>query len=217
MTKLKIEKGGKTVRNILVVKANNRPDGVSAQMFDTFVENIDPNKFDINTFDVYAQPMPYIGQTLFSSFGKLATGEALDEEEQELMTIRQEVMDKFTAADTIVFAFPMWNLTIPAALHTFIDYIFQAGYTFAYNEDGSMKQLLADKNIVLLNARGGVYSGEMSAMENAVTFMEKVFRDMFGMTIVEEVIIEGHNAEPNRSAEIIETGLALVAQAAKSL
>lgn len=203
------------MKKILVVKANNRPDGVSAKMFDTFVENLDKNNVEITTFDVYAQPMPYIGQTLFDAFGKLAQNQELNEAEQALMTIRQEVMDKFAAADTIVFAFPMWNLTIPAALHTFIDYIFQAGFTFSYNEDGSMNQLLAEKEIILLNARGGVYSGEMSGMETAVTFMEKVFGGMFGMTITDEVIIEGHNADPSKTAEIIAEGMTRVATVAK--
>lgn len=60
------------MKNVLVVKANNRPDGVSAKMFDTFVENLDRTAVDVVTFDVYAQPMPYIGQTLFEAFGKLA-------------------------------------------------------------------------------------------------------------------------------------------------
>lgn len=203
------------LKKILVVKANNRPDGVSAKMFDTFVENLDKNNVEITTFDVYAQPMPYIGQTLFDAFGKLAQNDTLNEAEQALMTIRQEVLDKFAAADTIVFAFPMWNLTIPAALHTFIDYIFQAGFTFSYNEDGSMNQLLAEKEIILLNARGGVYSGEMSGMETAVTFMEKVFGGMFGMTITDEVIIEGHNADPSKTAEIIAEGMTRVATVAK--
>lgn len=203
------------MKKILVVKANNRPDGVSAKMFDTFVENLDKNNVEITTFDVYAQPMPYIGQTLFDAFGKLAQNDTLNEAEQALMTIRQEVQDKFAAADTIVFAFPMWNLTIPAALHTFIDYIFQAGFTFSYNEDGSMNQLLAEKEIILLNARGGVYSGEMSGMEAAVTFMEKVFGGMFGMTITDEVIIEGHNADPSKTAEIIAEGMTRVATVAK--
>ena len=194
------------MKNILVVKANNRPDGVSAKMFDTFVENLDTNNVEVATFDVYAQPMPYIGQTLFEAFGKLAQEQALNQEEQELMTVRQDVMNKFAAADTIVFAFPMWNLTIPAALHSFIDYIFQAGFTFSYNEDGSMNQLLKDKEIVLLNARGGVYAGEMSVMENAVTFMEKVFGGMFGRSIAEEVRLEGHIADHSNKAALVADG-----------
>jgi len=205
------------MKNVLVVKANNRPDGVSAKMFDTFVENLDRTAVDVVTFDVYAQPMPYIGQTLFEAFGKLAQEQDLNQEEQELMTVRQDVMNKFAAADTIVFAFPMWNLTIPAALHTFIDYIFQAGFTFSYNEDGSMNQLQAGKEVILLNARGGVYSGEGAAMETAVSYMQKTFGAMFGMNIIEEVIIEGHNADPSRTQEIIAAGLDRVAEAAKAL
>lgn len=205
------------MKNILVVKANDRPDGVSTKMYETFLENLDQARSAVETFDVYAQPMPYIGQTLFDSFAKMAADQPLNEKEQELMSVRQDVMDKFSAADTIVFAFPMWNLTIPAALHTFIDYIFQAGYTFSYNPDGSMNQLLADKDIILLNARGGVYSGDMSAMESSVTFMEKVFGGMFGMNIAEEIIIEGHNADPSKTEEIINEGMEKVKALAQSM
>ena len=68
------------MKNVLVVKANNRPDGVSAKMFDTFVENLDRTAVDVVTFDVYAQPMPYIGQTLFEAFGKLAQEQDLQQQ-----------------------------------------------------------------------------------------------------------------------------------------
>ena len=54
-------------------------------------------------------------------------------------------MDALTAADVVVFAFPLWNLTIPAKLQTFIDYVFQAGYTFKYNENGQLEGLMTDK------------------------------------------------------------------------
>lgn len=121
--------------NILVVKANNRPDGVSTAMYNTFMENIDQTTNNVTTFDVFAQEMPYIGQDLFNAFAKGAEGEALTSKEATLMAVRQEAMDKFAAADVIVFAFPMWNLSIPAALHTYIDYIFQAGFTFSYNAE----------------------------------------------------------------------------------
>ncbi|MFD2728140.1 FMN-dependent NADH-azoreductase [Enterococcus camelliae] len=205
------------MKNVLVVKANNRPDGVSTAMYTTFVENLDPAKVEIDTFDVYAQEMPYIGQTLFDAFGKLAAGEPFTSDEQKLMDVRQLVQEKFSKADVVVFAFPMWNLTIPAALHTFIDYIFQAGYTFSYNEDGSMNQLQAGKGVILLNARGGVYSGEGAAMECAVSYMQKTFGAMFGMNILEEVIIEGHNADPSKTQDIIAAGLERVVTAAKAL
>lgn len=203
--------------NILVVKANNRPDGVSTAMYNTFMENIDQTTNNVTTFDVFEQEMPYIGQDLFNAFAKGAEGEALTSKEATLMAVRQEAMDKFAAADVIVFAFPMWNLSIPAALHTYIDYIFQAGFTFSYNADGSMNQLLKDKKIILLNARGGIYSGDASVMENSVTYMEKVFGGMFGMEITDEIIIEGHNADPAQTEAIVTAGMEKVAALAKSI
>lgn len=203
--------------NILVVKANNRPDGVSTEMYNVFMENIDQTKNNVTTFDVFAQEMPYIGQDLFNAFAKGTEGTDLNEKEATLMAVRQEAMDKVAAADTIVFAFPMWNLSIPAALHTFIDYIFQAGFTFSYNPDGSMNQLLKDKKVILLNARGGIYSGDASVMENSVTYMEKVFGGMFGMDITDEIIIEGHNADPSKTDTIVAAGLKKVADLAQGL
>jgi FMN-dependent NADH-azoreductase len=205
------------MKNILVVKANNRPDGISTKMYDTYMDNINKENVNVETFDVYAQEMPYIGQTLFDAFGKLGEGVALNDQEAALMAVRQEAMDKFAKADRIVFAFPMWNLTIPAALHTFIDYIFAADFTFGYNADGSLKQPMADKEIVLLNARGGVYSGDLAPMETSATFMQTVFGGMFGMNIVDQIIIEGHAADPANAEQIIADGLAKVAVSAKAL
>ena len=202
--------------NILVVKANNRPDGVSTAMYNTFMENIDQTTNNVTTFDVFAQEMPYIGQDLFNAFAKGAEGEALTTKEATLMAVRQEAMDKFAAADVIVFAFPMWNLSIPAALHTFIDYIFQAGFTFIQCRR-LYEPIAKDKKVILLNARGGIYSGDASVMENSVTYMEKVFGGMFGMEITDEIIIEGHNADPEQTEAIVAAGLEKVATLAKSI
>ncbi|WP_374941258.1 NAD(P)H-dependent oxidoreductase [Peribacillus sp. AS_2] len=38
----------------------------------------------------------------------------------------------FMEADIIVFGFPLWNMIVPAVLHTFFDYLYRAGVTFKY-------------------------------------------------------------------------------------
>ena len=122
--------------NILVVKANNRPatEAISSKMYETFMENIEGS--NVTTFDVFAEDMPYFGQDLFNAFGKVQNGEELTDLEARLLAAKQKAMDALTAADVVVFAFPLWNLTIPAPLQTFIDYTYQAGYSFKYNEKG---------------------------------------------------------------------------------
>lgn len=207
------------MKNVLVVKANNRPDGISTKMYDTFMETVKDNKnMNINVYDIFEEDMPYIGHELFSALGKIQNEEALDADEQRLMDAKQKAMDAFEAADVIVFAFPLWNLAIPARLQTFIDYVYSAGFTFKYNADGSMAQLMTDKKIILLNARGGMYSApEMEGMDMSHNYMKNVIGGVFGMEIIDEVIIEGHNAMPQEAARIIEEGLESVRECAREL
>lgn len=204
--------------NVLVVKANNRPaaEAVSSKMYDTFIENLEG--VNVTTYDVFAEDMPYIGQELFDAFGKVASGAELTDLEQRLLAAKQKAKDAIIAADVIVFAFPLWNLTIPAKLQTFIDYIFEAGFSFKYDEEGNAVQLLTDKKAILLSARGGIYSTpEAAPMEMAVNYMKNVLGGVFGMEIIDEVVIEGHAAQPDQAEAIIAEGLEKTAAAAKKL
>lgn len=204
--------------NILVVKANNRPasEAISSKMYETFMENLEG--VNVTTYDVFAEDMPYFGQDLFNAFGKLQSGEEMTDIEQRILAAKQKAMDALTAADVVVFAFPLWNLTIPAKLQTFIDYVYAAGFAFNYSETGQLISLMTDKKAVILNARGGVYSTpETAPMEMAATYVKNVFGGVFGMEIVDEVVIEGHNAMPAQAETIIAEGLAKVAEVAKNL
>jgi len=202
--------------NVLVVKANNRPDGISTKMYDTFMENV--QGVNVTTFDVFAEDMPYFGQDLFNAFGKVQNGGELTDIESRLLAAKQKAMDALTAADLVVFAFPLWNLTIPAPLQTFIDYVYQAGFTFKYGEGGQMVSLMTDKKAIILNARGGYYSlPETQPMEMSVNYIKNVVGGVFGIEIIEEVIIEGHNASPDKAQEIIANGLEEVKKVAQSL
>ncbi|MCL6572027.1 MAG: FMN-dependent NADH-azoreductase [Bacillus sp. (in: Bacteria)] len=204
--------------NILVVKANNRPasEAVSSKMYETFMKNVEG--VNVTTYDVFAEDMPYFGQDLFNAFGKVESGEEMTDVEKRILAAKQKAMDALTAADVVVFAFPLWNLTIPAKLQTFIDYVYQAGFSFKYDENGQLVQLMTDKKAVILSARGGVYSSpEAAPMEMAVNYIKNVVGGVFGMQIVEEVIIEGHNATPDQADAIIAEGLAKVEAIAKKL
>lgn len=204
--------------NVLVVKANNRPasDAVSSKMYETFMEHIEGA--NVTTFDVFAEDMPYFGQDLFNAFAKVQSGEEMTDLEKRILAAKQKAMDALKAADLVVFAFPLWNLTIPAPLQTFIDYVYQAGFTFKYNEQGQLVQLMTDKKAIILSARGGIYStSETAPMEMAATYIKNVVGGVFGMEIVDEVIIEGHNAMRDQAEKIIAEGLEKVKEAAKKI
>lgn len=196
--------------NVLVVKANNRPasEAISSKMYETFMAELEGKDVNVTTYDVFEEDTPYFGQDLFNAFGKVQNGGELTDVESRLLAAKQKAMDAITAADVIVFAFPLWNLTIPAKLQTFIDYVYTAGFAFKYDAEGNMVQLMPHKKAIFLSARGGVYSTpETAPMEMAVNYMSTVFGGVFGMQIIDTVIIEGHNAMPGKAQEIIAAGM----------
>ncbi len=203
--------------NVLVVKANNRPasEGVSSKMYDVFMDSLGSDT-NVKTFDVFKEDMPYFGQDFFDAMQKSAQAEELNELEQRILTAANKAMDAFLDADVVVFAFPLWNKTIPAPLQTFIDYIYRAGVTFKYTEEGP-QGLVPEKKVIILNARGGVYSTpEMAPSEMSVNYVRMIM-NFFGIEDIEEVIIEGHNMYPDKAQEIIEDGMKRVEEAAQSL
>lgn len=206
--------------NVLVVKANNRPatEAISSKMYETFMSELEGKDVNVTTYDVYEEDTPYFGQDLFNAFGKLQNGEELTDLESRLIAAKQKAMDAITAADVVVFAFPLWNLTIPAKLHTFIDYIYTAGFAFRYDAEGNLVPLMTEKKAIFLSARGGIYSTpEAAPKEMAVTYMRNVFSDFFGMQIIDEVIIEGHSAMPAKAMEIVAAGMEEVKASAQRL
>ena len=207
------------MKNVLVIKANNRPDGISTKMYETFMAGMENAEgLNVSTFDVFAENLAYFGQDLFNAFGKMQNGEELTAIEQASVESMNKAREALSAADIVVFAFPLWNQTIPAALQSFIDYTYGAGYSFKYNEQGQLVSLMTDKKYIVLNARGGNYSNPaMASMEMAVNYINNVIGGVYGMEKIGQVIIEGHAAAGDKAPEIIAEGLEKVAELAKTI
>lgn len=195
---------------VLFVKANNRPadQAVSVKLYETFLvtyKKSHPNDTIIE-LDLYNEYLPYMGINMINGTFKSSKQLDLTEKETNAVAIADKYLNQFLAADKIVFGFPLWNLTIPAVLHTYIDYLNRAGKTFKYTAKGPVG-LISDKKIALLNASGGVYSkGPTAEMEMAVRYVSNMM-SFFGVKDIEKVVIEGHNQSPDKAEEIISSGL----------
>ncbi|HDR7733059.1 TPA: FMN-dependent NADH-azoreductase [Bacillus thuringiensis] len=202
---------------VLFVKANNRPaeQAVSVKLYEAFLANYKeahPNDTVVE-LDLYKEELPYVGVDMINGTFKAGKGFDLTEEEAKAVAVADKYLNQFLEADKVVFGFPLWNLTIPAVLHTYIDYLNRAGKTFKYTPEGPVG-LIGDKKIALLNARGGVYSeGPAAEVEMAVKYVVSMM-GFFGATNMETVIIEGHNQFPDKAEEIIAAGLEEAAKVA---
>lgn len=195
---------------VLFVKANNRPanQAVSVKLYEAFLASYKeshPND-TVLELDLYKEELPYVGVDMINGTFKASRGLDLTAEEAKAVAVADKYLEQFLAADKVVFGFPLWNLTIPAVLHTYIDYLNRAGKTFKYTPEGPVG-LIGDKKIVLLNASGGVYSeGPKAEVEMAVKYVASMMR-FFGVKNMEKVVIEGHNQLPDKAEEIIAAGL----------
>ncbi|OES43476.1 FMN-dependent NADH-azoreductase [Domibacillus iocasae] len=203
--------------NVLFVKANSRPadQAVSVQLYNAFLEayRAENPSDNITELDLFAENLPYYDTDKINGMFKLARGMELTADEKAATDLVTKYLNQFLEADKVVFAFPLWNFTIPAALHTYLDYLNQAGKTFSYTPEGPVG-LLKDKKVTLLNARGGVYSeGPMEALEMSVKYVQAVLA-FWGVEDVQTIVIEGHNQFPDRSAEIVQAGLDTAKEAA---
>ncbi|PPA71722.1 FMN-dependent NADH-azoreductase [Jeotgalibacillus proteolyticus] len=195
---------------VLFVKANSRPidQSVSVKLYHQFLEEYKAAHPEdvITELDLFEEELPYYNTEMINGMFKLSKDVELTDEEAEATTVVTKYLDQFLDAEKVVFAFPLWNFTVPAVLHTYLDYLAQAGRTFRYTAEGPVG-LLQDKKVALLNARGGVYSeGPAASAEMAVNYVENML-NFWGVQDITSIIIEGHNQFPDKAEEIIEEGL----------
>ncbi|MEY8734046.1 FMN-dependent NADH-azoreductase [Peribacillus frigoritolerans] len=204
---------------VLFVKVNDRPadQAVSSKMYDTFLQAYkETHRADeVTELDLFKEELPYYGNTAITGLYKRNQGLELTAEEEYATKLVDQYLNQFMAMDKVIFAFPLWNSTVPAPLITYLSYLAQAGIMFNYTAEGPVGYA-GDKKVMLLNARGSDYALEgMASAEMAVSLVKNII-GLWGIKNPETVVIEGHNQYPDRSQKIIADGLENVAKAAKA-
>lgn len=159
---------------------------------------------------MYKENIPHIDADVFSGWGKLRSGQAFDQlttDEKAKVSRLNELSDQFVAADKYVFVTPMWNFSFPPIMKAYLDSVAVAGKTFKYTENGPVG-LLPGKKALHIQARGGFYSeGPAAEMEMGHRYIN-IIMNFFGITNLEGLFIEGHNAMPDKAQEIKENAIA---------
>ncbi|MDV2684609.1 FMN-dependent NADH-azoreductase [Alkalihalophilus lindianensis] len=204
---------------VLFVKGNPRTkeESVSVKMYEEFLSTYKQEnpEDEIVELDLYAENLPYLNADMLNGLFKPLQQIATTPEEDAARETSDRYLEQFIDADKVVFAFPLWNFTIPAALHTYIDYLSRAGKTFKYTPEGPLG-LMGDKKVALLNARGGIYSnGPTAQLEMSMNYMRNVM-GFWGVEQLSTVVIEGHNQMPDQAETIIADGLEEVRKTAKA-
>lgn len=168
---------------LLYIKANIKNEGESRtfKVSDSFVEEYKKNnpKDEVIVLDLYKENIDFLRpEDLGKVFGP-------KDDESRKNTILKYAY-QFAEADKYVIAAPMWNLSIPAILKAYIDYVSVTGITFKYTEEGPVG-LLNNKKAVHIVSRGGEYRN--SPYEMGDRYLRCILR-FFGINDIETIAIE---------------------------
>ena len=116
------------------------------------------------------------------------------------------LIDELLAANIVVIAVAMINFGIPSTLKAWIDHVTRAGRTFQYGESGP-RALVTGKQVILAEAKGGVYSeGPRRELDHVTPYLLQLLA-FLGMTDVKVIGIEGTSLGPETAEQAAATGL----------
>ncbi|MDM0978265.1 FMN-dependent NADH-azoreductase [Clostridium perfringens] len=193
---------------VLYIKANIKNEGESRtfKVSDSFVEEYKKNNpnDEIITLDLYKENIDFLRA---DDLGKLFGPK--DEESKNNSILKYAY--QFADADKYIIAAPMWNLSFPAILKAYIDYVSVSGITFKYTAEGPVG-LLNNKKAVHIVSRGGGYDN--SPYEMGDRYLRTIL-GFFGIKDIETIAIDNLDVMGVNVKEKVEKGIEKATSLAK--
>ncbi|MGA9567818.1 MAG: NAD(P)H-dependent oxidoreductase [Candidatus Korobacteraceae bacterium] len=99
--------------------------------------------------------------------------------QRALLALSDVLIDELLSADVILLGVPMHNFSVPATFKAWIDQIARAGKTFTYGDEGPKGLVPANKQVIAILTRGGVYSHQ--GLQGAADFQVSYLRQVLGL------------------------------------
>lgn len=130
--------------------------GASSQLAERFVADWQASNpgGHVIVRDLAADPAPHLTAERFQAFSTAL--ENRTPEQRAIVDYSDALIDELRTADTIVFAVPMYNFSVPSTLRAYFDHIARAGITFRYTSAGP-EGLLKGRRTYVFATRGGLY------------------------------------------------------------
>lgn len=193
---------------VLYIKANIKNEGESRtfKVSDSFVEEYKRNnpEDEIITLDLYKENIDFLRA---DDLGKLFGPKDEESKNNSILKYAYEFAD----ADKYIIAAPMWNLSFPAILKAYIDYVSVSGITFKYTAEGPVG-LLTNKKAVHIVSRGGAYDN--SPYEMGDRYLRTIL-GFFGIKDIETIAIDNLDVIGVNVEEKVEEGIKKATSLAK--
>lgn len=164
-------------------------DSYSRKLADGLLEKVKEKYPDATTIlrNLSENNIPHFAEEHLTA---LSTNLSAIEDKSGAVRLSEELISELFSADTIIIGVPMYNLTIPSVLKSWIDFSCRAGKTFRYTSEG-FEGLIKNKKVFLAISTGGVFSDEdHKHLDSTESYLRGVLGFM-GMTNVKVFRVEG--------------------------
>ncbi len=116
---------------------------------------------------------------------------------------------QFRGADAVAVAAPFWDLSFPAALRTYIEYISANGLTYHYEADGCHGDCRARRLVYLTSG------GDVEREDSLGVLYWRQLCAMFGIPRFDYVFAGGVDLDPAKTPELVEAAADLARRLAE--
>lgn len=174
------------MNKVLYIKANANLDELSRtyRISDAFIDkykSLHPQD-QITTLDLYEEGITFLPK---GSLEEIHNPKTDADRGHPILKYTYQFLEN----DKYVIAAPFWNLSIPAILKAYIDYIMVTGLTFKYTDSGAVG-LCQGKKAIHITSRGGYYNIDPYA---AYEMGDRYLRVIFGFLGITDFITVAAN------------------------
>lgn len=188
--------------NVLVVSYTPRTGSNTQKLLDSYLACL-PKNTEIDFLDLLNVPVNQHGKEnidalLKRNFANLP----LNSDEQVAVKDADDYMERLLDCDRVVFAFPLYNFSVPAAIKAWVDAVIQKGRTFDISEEGAYVGLCTGKKALVLMSSGGDYNDQSMSAMNLATPLMKICLGFMGID-THAISAFGLDQYPEKSEDIV--------------
>ncbi len=156
--------------------------------------------------DIGRHPVPHVDESWIAA--AFSSPEEHTPELRKAISISDQLVDEFLAADIYVIGVPMYNFSVPSTFKAYIDQIVRVGRTVAFEPNDSanvFKPLVLGKKMFIVEARGdsGFHpGGKYEKMNHHDPYLVTVF-GFIGITDITFIHVENEEYGGDKLAESV--------------
>ncbi|HCJ12096.1 MAG: hypothetical protein A2Y14_04350 [Verrucomicrobia bacterium GWF2_51_19] len=177
------------MKTLIIQYTPRNKQSTTKQLLDSFLKNCDD---DIEILDLTKSAPEFLFENAISAMMKRNHGGAmLNASEQSVLKNIDRMTQQFVKADAVVFAFPMYNFSMPGIVKTYLDLVAQRGQTWDIDANGNYVGKMKGKRALILMSCAGVYNEEPYKSWDHTFGLMKTILSFMGFAPIQMVAAQG--------------------------